>query len=75
MCQAMCSAQYYAWSQSTLRPRRKLMLRGVTQLLVEQDFTEIRAQKELNVKLGGKDFKNFRHFTIMLWTSPVFPEL
>ena len=46
------------------------MFRGVTQLLAGQDFTEIRAQKELNEKLEGKGFKNFRHFIIMPWASP-----
>lgn len=48
------------------------MLRGVLKLLAEQNFTGIRAQKELNDKLGGKGFKTFRHFTIMPWAALLF---
>ena len=69
MYQALFCALYHVWSQSTLQQK---MLRRATKHLAEEDSTEIKTQKGLNCKLGDKGLKNFRHFTIMPWSSPAF---
>ena len=69
MYQALFCALYHVWSQSILQQK---MLRRATKHLAEEDSTEIKTQKGLNCKLGDKGLKNFRHFTIMPWSSPAF---